>query len=371
MIFGVPVTVRRVVLILPAMFFLLLVTTSGASADHSFEDVNGTGHDAVRALVSEGVVQGCGDGLLCATDEVTRGQVATMLNNALNLPPAMSIEQGRFSDAEGNVHEAAIDAVAAVGLSAGCGDGRDCPNDPITRAQLASMLSKGFELPDAPDEVIYFEDASGVHATAIAAVAQAGIANGCDLLNFCGRDNLQRVHAAMFFARALDLVERQELASFDERKQEYEEQLAREEAEAEAAAKAEAEAEAKREAEKAASAPAAKAVEVALAQLGKPYQWGASGPHRFDCSGLTSFAWAAAGVTLPRSSRMQYNATTRISRSELTPGDLVFYHSPISHVAMYIGDGKVVEAPNSGNNVRIRHDGLTRRGVVGFGRANG
>jgi cell wall-associated NlpC family hydrolase len=111
------------------------------------------------------------------------------------------------------------------------------------------------------------------------------------------------------------------------------------------------------------------AVQTALAQLGKPYRWGGNGPGSFDCSGLVVYAFRAAGITsLPRSSSAQYGATARISRAELRPGDLVFYHSPISHVAIYIGDGKVVEAPNSGNDVRIRTDGLTRSGIVGFGR---
>jgi peptidoglycan DL-endopeptidase CwlO len=110
------------------------------------------------------------------------------------------------------------------------------------------------------------------------------------------------------------------------------------------------------------------AVQTAVAQLGKPYQWGGSGPNSFDCSGLTSFAWRAAGVTIPRTSGTQYSGTKRITREQLQPGDLIFYHSPISHVAMYIGNGQVVEAPNSGNNVRIRNDGTTRRGIVGYGR---
>jgi peptidoglycan DL-endopeptidase CwlO len=109
-------------------------------------------------------------------------------------------------------------------------------------------------------------------------------------------------------------------------------------------------------------------VQTAVAQLGKPYQWGGSGPNSFDCSGLTSFAWRAAGVTIPRTSGTQYSGTKRITREQLQPGDLIFYHSPISHVAMYIGNGQVVEAPNSGNNVRIRNDGTTRRGIVGYGR---
>jgi peptidoglycan DL-endopeptidase CwlO len=110
------------------------------------------------------------------------------------------------------------------------------------------------------------------------------------------------------------------------------------------------------------------AVQTAMAQLGKPYQWGGNGPNSFDCSGLTSFAWRAAGVGIPRTSGAQFSGTKRVTRDQLQPGDLVFYHSPISHVAMYIGNGQVVEAPNSGNNVRIRNDGLTRRGIVGYGR---
>jgi peptidoglycan DL-endopeptidase CwlO len=111
------------------------------------------------------------------------------------------------------------------------------------------------------------------------------------------------------------------------------------------------------------------AVQVALGQVGKPYSWGSSGPGAFDCSGLVTYAYRAVGIShLPRSSSAMYGATTRISRADLRPGDLVFYHSPVSHVAIYIGGGQVVEAPNSGSNVRVRADGLTRRGVVGFGR---
>jgi peptidoglycan DL-endopeptidase CwlO len=112
------------------------------------------------------------------------------------------------------------------------------------------------------------------------------------------------------------------------------------------------------------------AVDTALAQVGKPYQWGGSGPNSFDCSGLTSFAWRAAGVDITRTSRSQYAATTRISRGQLQPGDLIFYGSSvatISHVAMYIGGTNVVEAPYSGQNVRVR-DGLSRSDIVGYGR---
>ena len=95
------------------------------------------------------------------------------------------------------------------------------------------------------------------------------------------------------------------------------------------------------------------AVNFACAQVGKPYVWGGAGPDSYDCSGLTSAAWAAAGISLPHSSQMQYSATARVSRDAAQPGDLLFHGSPIHHVAMYIGNGKMVEAPHSGALVRV------------------
>ncbi|MDT9593795.1 NlpC/P60 family protein [Nocardioides zeae] len=94
-------------------------------------------------------------------------------------------------------------------------------------------------------------------------------------------------------------------------------------------------------------------LDYALAQVGKSYVYGASGPNSFDCSGLTSMAWAQAGVSLPRSSKAQYSAGTKVSRSELQPGDLVFYYSPISHVGIYIGDGQIVHAANPRTGVEV------------------
>ncbi len=110
------------------------------------------------------------------------------------------------------------------------------------------------------------------------------------------------------------------------------------------------------------------AVQAALSQLGKPYVYAAEGPDSYDCSGLTLWAWRHAGVSLPHSSRMQFDVTTRVTRDELQPGDLVFYGSPIHHVAMYVEGTSVVEAPYTGANVRIREDGLLRDDIVGYGR---
>lgn len=95
-------------------------------------------------------------------------------------------------------------------------------------------------------------------------------------------------------------------------------------------------------------------LDYACAQLGDPYQWGADGPDSFDCSGLTMQAWARGGVSLPHSSKMQVGYGTRVSASNLRPGDLVFFYSPISHVAIYIGKGMMVTAPQTGDTVRVK-----------------
>ncbi|MGW1815091.1 NlpC/P60 family protein [Streptomyces sp. NPDC002125] len=101
------------------------------------------------------------------------------------------------------------------------------------------------------------------------------------------------------------------------------------------------------------NARAAQAVDFAYGALGKPYVWGATGPSSFDCSGLTQAAWRAAGVSLPRTTYTQINAGQRLSRSELAPGDLVFFYPGVTHVGLYIGGGQMIHAPRPGAPVRI------------------
>jgi peptidoglycan DL-endopeptidase CwlO len=98
---------------------------------------------------------------------------------------------------------------------------------------------------------------------------------------------------------------------------------------------------------------AAAAIAYATAQLGDAYVWGAAGPNAFDCSGLTMMAWAAAGVSLPHSSRAQYSSGPHVAESDLRVGDLVFYYSPISHVGLYIGNGMILHAARPGEGVKI------------------
>ena len=109
------------------------------------------------------------------------------------------------------------------------------------------------------------------------------------------------------------------------------------------------------------------AVQAAYSALGVPYHYGGSDPqHGFDCSGLTMWSWAHAGVYLPHSAAMQYAVTKHVSVSDLQPGDLLFFYSPISHVAMYIGGGREIAASHTGTVVSIY--GVDWGNFVGAGR---
>ena len=109
------------------------------------------------------------------------------------------------------------------------------------------------------------------------------------------------------------------------------------------------------------------ALRFALNQLGDIYVWGGAGPTRWDCSGLTMRAFGAAGVSLPHSAAVQYNYGKSIPRAALAPGDLVFFGRPISHVAIYMGKGKMVQAPRPGKRVEVADFGnsLGRKPYVG------
>ena len=103
-----------------------------------------------------------------------------------------------------------------------------------------------------------------------------------------------------------------------------------------------------------ASGRARTAIEEGYRHLGKPYQWGGNGPDSFDCSGFTSWVWRAAGVSLPRTSRDQYAQGRKVARADVQPGDLLFFGSPIHHVGVYVGDGQMINAPQSGGRVRVQ-----------------
>jgi cell wall-associated NlpC family hydrolase len=94
-----------------------------------------------------------------------------------------------------------------------------------------------------------------------------------------------------------------------------------------------------------------KVLSYAKQQLGKPYVWGATGPSSFDCSGLTQGAWKAAGISLPRTTWDQVKVGTKVAKSEMKAGDLVFFYDDISHVGIYVGGGQMIHAPKPGADV--------------------
>jgi len=98
------------------------------------------------------------------------------------------------------------------------------------------------------------------------------------------------------------------------------------------------------------STQAERAVAFAYAQLGKPYQWGATGPGSYDCSGLAQAAWAAAGVSIPRDTYEQWAVLPHLAAAAIQPGDLLYYDG-VGHVAVYVGDGYIIDAPQTGMDV--------------------
>ncbi|MFE0256546.1 C40 family peptidase [Streptomyces sp. NPDC059010] len=105
-----------------------------------------------------------------------------------------------------------------------------------------------------------------------------------------------------------------------------------------------------------AATPASKALQVAASKKGSPYRWGATGPNRFDCSGLTLYSYKKAGKKLPRTAAQQYNKTRHISAGNRKAGDLVFFHSGsnVYHVGIYAGKGKLWHSPKSGDVVKLQ-----------------
>ncbi|MFF9815699.1 C40 family peptidase [Streptomyces sp. NPDC014006] len=108
--------------------------------------------------------------------------------------------------------------------------------------------------------------------------------------------------------------------------------------------------------EAAAATPATKALQIAASKKGAPYQWGATGPRRFDCSGLTLYSFKKAGKKLPRTAAQQYNRTRHIPARSRKAGDLVFFHSGsnVYHVGIYAGKNKIWHAPRTGDVVRLQ-----------------
>ena len=151
-------------------------------------------------LKGEGLTSGCTSHLYCPAADVSRGQVASFLARALELPPAA---QDYFDDDETSSHESAINRIRAAGIAFGCAPDRFCPNAPITRAQLATMFARAFDLPASSIDHFIDDDASP-HEADIDRLAAAGIARGCTPKTYCPAGSVTRGQVAAFVHRALD-----------------------------------------------------------------------------------------------------------------------------------------------------------------------
>jgi len=168
-----------------------------------FRDDDFNSHERnIYKIYEAGITKGCSGGTkYCPNNNVTRGEMAIFLARALKLPPAT---RDYFTDDTGKNYERSANALAAAGITSGCGGGKFCGGDPITRGQMAVFLSRGFKLPATSTN--YFDDDNGrFYEAHVNRVAKAGITTGCGTRKFCGEANVKRDQMASFLARALKL----------------------------------------------------------------------------------------------------------------------------------------------------------------------
>lgn len=171
-----------------------------------FDDDGSTHEGPIEAIAGAGITRGCGtDDLFCPDRAVTRGEMAAFLNRAFALPAA---DTDRFSDDDGTVFEADIEAIAELGITRGCDppdNTRYCPADPVTRAEMAAFLDRALDLdPSAADA--FSDDDGSIFEGHVDALASAGITVGCAEDRFCPRDPVLRAQMASFLQRALGLT---------------------------------------------------------------------------------------------------------------------------------------------------------------------
>lgn len=176
---------------------------AGGGGTTHFEDVPAgfTHAAAIDWMVSAGISSGCAPGRFCPGEPVTRAQLASLLSKALDLPAAAD---AGFADVPaGSTHAAGINAVVAAGISQGCGDGRFCPGQAVTRAQLATLFTGAFELPAAPSAGFRDVPADSTHAAGINALAASGITQGCSHDRFCPGQAVTRAQLASLLKAGL------------------------------------------------------------------------------------------------------------------------------------------------------------------------
>lgn len=168
-----------------------------------FDDTAGSVHEADIALLAEwGITKGCTDSSYCPEDSVTRGQMAAFMRRSFVTPTS---QYDYFGDDDDSVFEADINSITGVGITQGCNpptSSQYCTDDVLTRGQMAAFLRRTLSLPAGPD--VFSDDGNSVFQADINALAAAGIAKGCTDGRFCPDDEITRAQMASFLVRALD-----------------------------------------------------------------------------------------------------------------------------------------------------------------------
>lgn len=202
---------NRTLVTIVAALTVLSLASGQASADGTFSDDDGNPHESmIEAIAAAEITIGCAQGRYCPDDAVTRAQMATFLLRAFDLPLSDATD---FDDIADSPHRSAIRALAAAEITLGCGNGRFCPSDPVTRAEMATFLARALGL-STDDRASRFTDDNGlIHEGAIESIAESGITNGCSTSAFCPLGAVTRAEMASFLGRAVGLKPIQPVAS--------------------------------------------------------------------------------------------------------------------------------------------------------------
>lgn len=192
---------RLVVVGLVLSLLLVGAPSLAAPLSGTFTDDDGNLHEPnIQAIAAIGVTLGCGGSNYCPDSSVRRDEMASFLARALELPLQ---DSGPFNDITGNEHAGAINAIAAAGISVGCAAGRYCPANPVRRDEMASFLARAFGHPASASP--FTDTAGNAHEPDIGAIAVAGITLGCAADRYCPAGPVRRDEMASFLARGLDL----------------------------------------------------------------------------------------------------------------------------------------------------------------------
>jgi hypothetical protein len=191
---------RRLLALVTLIFLVALPVQAGISG--SFTDDDGSLHEPdINGIAAAGITLGCGGANFCPMGSVTRAEMATFLSRALKLTPAAS---GPFSDVAGNIHAENINAIAAAGITTGCSTTAFCPHGLVSREEMATFLARALKL--TPTTPMFSDVVSGTHSGNIGAIAAAGITTGCEVGLYCPFGAVTREQMASFLARAFEFA---------------------------------------------------------------------------------------------------------------------------------------------------------------------